>query len=273
VAAWCIVAIVGLGGLPLVATECSGGASPRLYTVAATKACLSKLPDAISGLPPATPPRPPALFVYSFQPDRLTPRAHGQLGAWYGLEGEGYEGMTLTFFKSRRDARASRKSLVWLYGGKLARNVVVAWDGPVPRARLRKTVFDCFRGELDAGRPPAPQRPTPQASLATFAGYWGGHTRGLRITSNGRGVERVNSGCCFRLYDMTFQIRSVSGTLTRATAVYRVTSYKRHERDLPSLTQNQVGKLVLRNGIVTNTLTEVYFCSNPAWGATGACGA
>jgi hypothetical protein len=76
-----------------------------------------------------------------------------------------------------------------------------------------------------------------------------------------------------RLYKMTFQIRSVSGTLTRATAVYRVTAFKRYERDIPRLTKGQVGRLVLRNGIVTNTLTKVYFCSNPAWGATGACGA
>jgi hypothetical protein len=33
-----------------------------------------------------------------------------------------------------------------------------------------------------------------------------------------------------------------------------------------------VGKLVLKDGIVTNTSTGDFFCSDPAWGVTGACG-
>ena len=72
---------------------------------------------------------------------------------------------------------------------------------------------------------------------------------------------------------MTFQILSVSGTLTRATARYRVTSFKRYHRDVHLLHAGQIGKLLLRNGIVTNTLTHDFFCSYPAWGATMACGA
>lgn len=72
---------------------------------------------------------------------------------------------------------------------------------------------------------------------------------------------------------MTFQILSVSGTLTRATAVYRVTSFKRYDRAVPKLHTGRIGKLLLRNGIVTNTLSRVFFCSDPAWWATGACGA
>jgi hypothetical protein len=71
---------------------------------------------------------------------------------------------------------------------------------------------------------------------------------------------------------MTFQILSVTGTLTRATASYRVTRFK-HFRGGPTIRTGQIGKLLLRNGIVRNPLTEDYFCSNPAWGATGACGA
>jgi hypothetical protein len=182
--------------------------------------------------------------------------------------------MTLSFFNTAHDARISRKALLWLSGGKLTRNVVVAWDqSPVPRRRFRNTVLDCLRSEPHAAGTPVPRQSTPQASLATFGGYWGGHTRGLRISSGGQGVERVSSGCCMPQYDMTFQLRSVSGTLTRATAVYRVTSFKRYERAIPNVRKDQVGKLMLRNGIVTNSLTDVYFCSNPAWGATGACGA
>ena len=272
-AGWSILTTVVLAGVSLAATACEGSDPPRLYTAAATKACLNRLPDAIAGLPPATPPRPPALFVYSFPRDRwFPPRVHGKLGAWRGHKGRGYEGMTLSFFKTARAARASRKQLVWLYGGRLIRNVVVAREGARPRKELRTTVLNCLRTGSGAAAT-APQRPTPPASLATFAGYWGGHTRGLRISSGGRGVEYANSGCCFRIYDLTFQIRSVSGTLTRATAEFRVTSFKKGEFDTPRLREGQVGKLVLRNGIVTNVLTEDYFCSNPAWGATGACGA
>jgi hypothetical protein len=35
-----------------------------------------------------------------------------------------------------------------------------------------------------------------KATLATFAGGWGGHGRGLSITKAGLGREGINSGCC-----------------------------------------------------------------------------
>ena len=184
-----------------------------------------------------------------------------------------YEGITLSFFRNVRAARRSFRVLIWPYAGKLIRNVVVAWDQSfVPRVSMQTAVLGCLRGGPSPGGTP-PRRPTPRASLATFAGYWGGHGRGLRITSRGRAFESENSGCCFRFYRMTFQILSVSGTLTRATAALRVTSFKRYDREAPRVRVGQIGRLRLRNGIVTNPLTEDYFCSGPAWGATGACGA
>jgi hypothetical protein len=264
------VAIVALSGVSLLATAFSGTASPRLYSVVATRTCLESRPDSIAGLPPANPPVPPALFVYSFKPDRMPTRAHGQLGVWYGKGVARYEGIRLSFFKNVRDARASLKSIVSLSGGKLVRNVVVSWDqSSVPRRSLQETVLGCLRAKAT----PARKRATPQASLATFAGSWGGHTRELSITAGGRGVESADDGCCIRLYEMSYQILSVSGTLTRATATYRVTSFTRYAQEVPAVQVGQAGSLVLRNGIVTNTLTKVYFCSTPAWGATGACGA
>ena len=75
-----------------------------------------------------------------------------------------------------------------------------------------------------------------------------------------------------REYELTFQILSVTGTLTRATAVYRVGSFKRYDGG-SELDVGVFGELVLKDGIVTNTLTDDFFCSDPAWGATGACGA
>ncbi len=55
--------------------------------------------------------------------------------------------------------------------------------------------------------------------------------------------------------------------------MYRVTSFRRYDRGIKKLHQGEVGKLLLRNGVVTNKLTRDFFCSNPAWGATSACGA
>jgi hypothetical protein len=273
-----MLATVALGGVALAATASGAAAQAPLYTLAATQSCLTGLPNAVAGLPAARPPVPPALFVYALARDDVStwegvgprPRAHKQLGAWYG-DGR-YQGIILSFFKSTPDARASLKSLAWLYGGKLIRNVVVTWDQKsTPSRGVRNTVFGCLRSEA-AGGSVASKR-SPPASLATFAGGWGEHTRGLSITSSGLGREGANDGCCIRVYQMTFQILGVSGTLTRATAVYRVTSFRRFESGMRRLHVGEVGKLLLRNGIVTNSLTHDFFCSDPAWGATGACGA
>lgn len=264
------VATVALSGVLLLATGFSGTAAQPLYSVVATRTCLENRPDAIAGLPPANPPVPPALFVYSFPSDHMPTRARGQLGVWYGKGAAGYKGIRLSFFKNVRDARVSRKSLVWLYGGTLIRNVVVSWDqSTVPKRSLQQIVLGCLRAKAT----PARKQATPQASLATFAGSWGGHTRRLSITAGGQGVETTDDGCCTRVYEMSYQILSVSGTVTRATATFRVASYTRSAPEAPAVQVGQAGSLVLRNGIVTNTLTKVYFCSGPAWGATGACGA
>lgn len=216
---------------------------------------------------------PPALFIHSFPPDRRPPRVHEKVGAWYGHKGDkSYEGVTLSFFKTIRGARASFSQLVWLYGGRRLRNVVVAWEQrSTPTATLRRSIIGCLRTEPDGTL--TPSRSQPEAGLATFAGYWGGHTRGLRISPSGRAYEFVDSGCCVREYRSTFQILSVRGTLTRATAAYRVTAFKRYSQRVPRQHVGQVGRLLLRDGIVTNTLTTTYFCSSPAWSATGACGA
>ena len=266
---------VALGG---AATAAGAAANGPVYTVAATQACLATLPSSVAGLPPARPPVPPALFVYAFAHHDVSteegigarPRAHKQLGAWYGRAT--YQGMILSFFASVADARASLKTLAWLYGGRRIRNVVVTWDQKsVPSGSVRKTVLGCLRSGLVGG--PAARPPAPAATLATFAGGWGGHTRGLSITSTGRGREATDDGCCTRVYRLTFRILSVNGTLTRAAATYRVTSFKRYEGGVRALHVGDVGTLVLKDGIVTNTLTGDIFCSDPAWGATGACGA
>jgi hypothetical protein len=265
----------GASALVPVAAAADAPAPAPLYTLAATKSCLTRLPNAVAGLPPATPPVPPALFVDALARDAIStaggegprPRAHKQLGTWYG-DGS-YQGIILSFFKTAPDAQASLKTLAWLYGGKRMRNVVVTWaQESRPSPSVRGTILGCLRSDPVGGSEP----PAPPASLATFAGVWGGHSRSLSITSSGRGRESASDGCCMRVYRMTFQILSVTGTLTHATAPYRVTSFKRYARGVRSVHAGDLGKLRLRNGIATSTLTRDFFCSDPAWNATGACG-
>jgi hypothetical protein len=244
-------------------------ASP-VYNVAASEACLKGLPGAVVGLPPASPPVPPAVFVYRYPPTQFSRPMVGRLGVWYGPKRtSAYASGSLDFFKDAQAARHSKASAN-MSAEILFRNVAVAWD---PRSGStepwRSAVQGCLR--TAGGRFP-PVRATPKASLATFVGYWGGHTRGLRITSAGRAREFADLGCCLRAYDMRLQILSVTGTLTRASASYRVTSYKFNRRLGRRVHTGQTGRLLLRNGIVTSSLTRDFFCSNPAWGVTNACG-
>ncbi|MGH2976903.1 MAG: hypothetical protein ACRDKC_00805 [Gaiellaceae bacterium] len=174
----------------------------------------------------------------------------------------------LSFFRSVPDARASFKNLADTYGGERIRNVVATWDQQRKARGLRNRVFGCLR----PNGPPVSRRRAPRAGLATFAGRWGGHGRGLTIKASGSGGEFANASCCVRVYRLAFRILSVRGTLTRATASYRVTSYRRYDNSVRKLRAGAVGKLPLTNGIVTNTLTRDFFCSDPAWGATNACG-
>lgn len=273
-----MLAVTALSSVLLAAVASAAAGAPAAYTRAATEACLASLPGAIVGLPPASPPIAPALFVDALPRDDLLTwafvqsprRPHRQLAIWYGA-GRAYEGIVLSFFKNVADARISLKSIGGLYGGELVRNVVASRDQKqVPSASVRKSIFGCLRSHPRPGG--VPRRPAPAATLATFAGAWGGHTRGLSITASGRGDESADDGCCSREYRLTFRIVSVSGTLTRATALYRVLGFMRYEGVTGGIRVGELGKLVLKDGIVTNTLTDDYFCSGPGW-ATGACGA
>jgi hypothetical protein len=236
------------------------------YTAAATQPCLQNFPTALVGLPPAKPPTP-ALFVYRAAPERLIPPAVATLWAFKGAKA-GWQGINLSFFKTERSARAYAKSLLDRH--VIVRNVVVATE--TPAATWQKAVLACLRGGVPARILPPPT--PPKASLATFVGYWGGHTRGLRISDGGRGSEYASSGCCMRAYDLSFQVVRVTGSLIRATATYRVTRFKRYPTfNEPVMHVGQVGELQLRNGVVTNHQSDDYFCSDPAWEATGVCGA
>ena len=271
-----LVAVVALG--VLAGFSAGTRAKPADYTLAGTRSCLLRLPHAIAGLPPAAPLGRPAVFVYRLsyrsQDSEFVlggGRPHTQLGAWSSAK---YHGIIFSFFRTASAARLSFKGMAQLFGGVRIGNVVATWDGAKPRRLVRRTFLGCLR----SGRPSsiAATGPVPAASLRTFAGTWGGHTRGVSISMSGVGQESASDGCCTRLYHLSFQITSVSGTLTRARAVYRVTAFTNYANG-GGITINvgDIGKLRLRNGILANTLSHDYFCSGVAWGAsrTGGCGA
>src|SRR4051812_22320631 len=56
------------------------------------------------------------------------------------------------------------------------------------------------------------------ATLATFAGTWEGHTRGLKITRAGEGTESIYAGCCHFGIAIHFQLSRPQGTSHAATA-------------------------------------------------------
>ena len=212
------------------------------------------------------------LFVRQLPADAIPAPVDGRVAAWSG-HGAGYEGVTFSFYagpvtRKWLDAQESVYA-----GGTVDRNVVISWDQNTTSAGFRGTVMGCLTvGKLGGAEMPAMQA-APAAGLATFAGGWGGHTRDLTITASGRGLEVTDDGCCQHVYRLGLQILSVNGTLTGATARYRITSFKRYHDGGPSLQIGQTGKLLLSNGIITNSRTHNIFCSDPAWGATGACGA
>lgn len=196
----------------------------------------------------------------------------GALYAYKGASGR-WRAISLTFFKTERSARAYAKAISF-ERLILARNVLIQSESPseLPRAPWQKAVRACLRG----GAPPLNPKPlpVPKADLTTFVGYWGGHTRGLRISADGRASEYASDGCCKRAYDLSFQIESVTGTIRSATATYRVTRFKRYPTfNRPVMHVGQLGVLRLRDGVVTNRQSDDFFCSDPAWGATGVCGA
>jgi hypothetical protein len=122
-------------------------------------------------------------------------------------------------------------------------------------------------------RSAAAHDPTPRrATLATFVGYWWGHSRGLKITSIGRASERINSGCCTFVLDYTFQLTQPRGTVAHASVAFRVTSvklWKRSWTQRPRPRVGQYGELRLRHGVITDALTGDTFCA-PQVGKCGA---
>ena len=118
---------------------------------------------------------------------------------------------------------------------------------------------------------------TPRATLATFAGEWGGHTRSLTIKRDGVAVESIGDGCCDPIVDLTLQLSKPIGTTREATVLATVTSVSLHDRTAftkadPAPRVGDSGRLRLKNGVITETLTGTIYCTTKP-GYTWTCGA
>ena len=114
----------------------------------------------------------------------------------------------------------------------------------------------------------APRR----ATLATFAGYWWGHDRGLRITRQGLAKEGINSGCCFPELDLEFRLSRPRGSARFAAATATITAVRIHAHRLYAVRPARLGQrftLRLRNGVITEPLTGAIYCA-PTVGKCGA---
>jgi hypothetical protein len=100
------------------------------------------------------------------------------------------------------------------------------------------------------------------ARLTTFVGHWQGHSRGMEVFRSGRGREYIGKGAS-PIVTLTFDVLRVAGTRGVADARIRVTSVRIVKRSaffgsLPH--EGEFGTLRLRHGIITDSITRVFYC-------------
>lgn len=131
-----------------------------------------------------------------------------------------------------------------------------------------------------AARPQLPQGPA-KVTLKTFAGQWGGHTRGLKITRNGTATENVDDGCCTHVYTIRYKLSNPRGSASRPKITATITSAEVPDPSLFSkeFPQPKVGQKVTftikrtsKADILTTNPRQVTYCRNVK-GTASPCGA
>jgi hypothetical protein len=105
-----------------------------------------------------------------------------------------------------------------------------------------------------------------KATLATFTAVWQGHARTLKITRTGNADERISLGLGHFVIALRFHISRPRGTPHAATATATVTAIRIGERSAftaahPPPRMGESGRIRLRNGVITETLTGAKYCS------------
>jgi hypothetical protein len=139
---------------------------------------------------------------------------------------------------------------------------------------LRRLFAVCF---LVAVVAPASAAAPGNATLATFAGSWIGHTRVLTISRSGVAKENVNDGCCDHVIALSLRLSHPAGTSSNATATVTATSVHVYDatefsKSYPAPRVGETGKLTLRHGVILDSLTRDNYCDQ-AVDTHGACGA
>jgi hypothetical protein len=116
-----------------------------------------------------------------------------------------------------------------------------------------------------------------RATLAMLVGVWGGHQRRLTITRSGWAKESIGSGCCNPVVDLRLKLSRPRGDNHVASVIVRVTSVQIQDRSVydssyPAPYVGKTGRLRLRYGVITETVTRMNYC-NKAAQAKGRCGA
>jgi hypothetical protein len=128
-----------------------------------------------------------------------------------------------------------------------------------------------------AGASRAAQAGAPQATLATFAGHWAGHTRTLVVRRDGVAKESVGDGCCDPVVNLRLRLSHPRGTTRRATVLARVTRVRvldasAFSKAHPAPRVGESRRLHLRRGVITEPLTRSAYC-NREGSRRQACGA
>jgi hypothetical protein len=108
-----------------------------------------------------------------------------------------------------------------------------------------------------------------KATLATFAGTWQGHGHTLKVTRAGLGKEWIYSGCCDLALAMKFRLSRPQGTPRAAAATATVTAVRIGDRSWftkanPAPHVGESRTIRLRDGVITETLTQTNYCSPSA---------
>jgi alpha-tubulin suppressor-like RCC1 family protein len=116
---------------------------------------------------------------------------------------------------------------------------------------------------------------TGRATVDVFAGQWGGHERGLRISRSGLAKMVVYLGCCTHVINLSFHLSRVRGTYSFARARARITHVHVFTRGIlhpgpPHV--GDVGTVRLKGGIITEPFLGGIYCDVPN-ALRGNCGA
>ncbi|WP_157591770.1 hypothetical protein [Solirubrobacter soli] len=120
-----------------------------------------------------------------------------------------------------------------------------------------------------------------KVTLKTFTGQWTGHTRQLKIFSNGTARESVDDGCCTHVYTVRYKLSNPRGTKKRPVITATITSAEVPDPSLFSKTfpEPKVGqktqftiKYTDAADILTTKARKATYCRNGN-GTASPCGA